>query len=89
MGLPRPYNPTMSWFQKLCRNTGLMIHGVTQPIKDDAKAKPTTKVVKHQVEEEERDGVTLRRTTIEEIEMKPRGRNEERGASNEDSEDKP
>lgn len=83
-----PYNDTMSWFQKLCRNTGLMIHGVTQPIKDDAKAKPTTKVVKHQVEEEERDGVTLRRTTIEEIEMKPQGSNKERGSSDEPSAEK-
>lgn len=61
----------MSWFQKLCRNTGLMIHGITQPGNADAKDKPTTKVVKHEVEEEEHDGVTLRRTTIEEIEMKP------------------
>jgi len=63
----------MSWFQKLCRNTGLMIHGVTKPIKDDAQAnaKPTTQVVKHEVVEEEQDGVTLRRTTIEEIEYKP------------------
>ena len=72
MGVPNAYNPTMSWFQKLCRNTGLMIHGVTKPIKDDAKSKPTTQVVKHEVVEEQLEGnVTLRRTTIEEIEMKP------------------
>jgi len=81
----------MSWFQKLCRNTGLMIHGVAKPIKDDAQAKqkPTTKVVKHEVEEEQRDGVTLRRTTIEEIEYKPQAGNEEPGARNEASEVKP
>ncbi len=75
----------MSWFQKLCRNTGLMIHGITQPAKDEAKKKPTTQVVRHEVEEEERDGVTLRRTTIEEIEMKPKAGSEERRSSSEDS----
>lgn len=75
----------MSWFQKLCRNTGLMIHGVTKPIKDDAKQKPTKQVVKHEVVEEERDGVTLRRTTIEEIEMKPNKKAEGRSEESEDS----
>ncbi|MFI4861041.1 MAG: hypothetical protein ACIAXF_10210 [Phycisphaerales bacterium JB063] len=62
----------MSWFQKICRNTGLMIHGITQPIKDDAQGNKTKKVVKHEVEEQELEGnVTLRRTTIEELEYKP------------------
>ena len=61
----------MPWFQKLCRNAGLAIHNVTKPVKDDAKKK-TTQVTKHEVEEEKIDeNITLRRTTIEEIEMKP------------------
>lgn len=62
----------MAWFQKLCRNVGLTIHNVRQPIKDDAADRATTQVTKHEVEEEKLDpNITLRRTTIEEIEMKP------------------
>ena len=56
----------MGWFQNLCRNTGLMIHHVIAPLK---KSKKT--VVKKTVEEEKVDEVTiLRRTTIEEIEVR-------------------
>ncbi|XAL99752.1 hypothetical protein OT109_19500 [Phycisphaeraceae bacterium D3-23] len=78
----------MSWFQKFCRNTGLMIHGITQPVKDDAKGKPTKKVVKHEVEEEQLEGnVTLRRTTIEELEYKPGAKKpEDRSQETEDPE---
>lgn len=62
----------MGWFQKLCRNAGLMVHGIKQPIKDDAKARGTTHVTKREVEEKKIDEhITLRRTVIEEIEMKP------------------
>ena len=62
----------MPWFQKLCRNLGLTVHNVKQPIKEDAAERTTTKVVKKEVEEEKvDDNITLRRTTIEEIEMKP------------------
>ena len=57
----------MGWFQKLCRNTGLMIHNIKSPNKPSSK-----QVVKHEVEEKQVDqNITLRRTTIEEIEMKP------------------
>ena len=62
----------MGWFQQLCRNTGRMIHGITQPIKDDAAQRRTAQVVRHDVEEQALDEhITLRRTTIEEIEIKP------------------
>ena len=62
----------MPWFQKLCRNLGLTVHNVKQPIKDDAAQRGSKQVVKKEVEEEKVDeNITLRRTTIEEIEMKP------------------
>lgn len=63
---------TMPWFQNLCRNLGLTVHNVAKPIKDDAAERGTTQVVKKEVEEEQIDeNITLRRTTIEEVEMKP------------------
>lgn len=62
----------MPWFQNLCRNVGLTIHNVKQPIKDDAAERSTAQVTKHEVEEEKVDeNITLRRTIVEEIEMKP------------------
>jgi len=55
----------MSWFARLCRNTGLMIHHVKKP----ATGKQTL-VVRHETEEQQVDEtVTLRRTTIEEVEV--------------------
>lgn len=61
----------MSWFQKFCRNAGLMVHGIKQPIKQDRAQRGTKEVVRHEVEEEQLDEhVTLRRTTIEEIETR-------------------
>ncbi len=56
----------MNWFQKLCRNTGLMIHYAIKPLR-----KPQKTVTKKTVEEERVDDTTIiRRTTIEEIEIK-------------------
>ncbi len=56
----------MNWFQKLCRNTGLMIHNAIQPLR-----KPKKTVTRKTVEEERVNETTiLRRTTIEEIEVK-------------------
>ena len=56
----------MTWFQQLCRNTGLMIHNVVAPMK-----KANKKEIKRTVEEKKvNDNVTLRRTTIDEIEIK-------------------
>ena len=55
----------MGWFTQLCRNTGLMIHHATKP------AKGQKKVVRHETQEQKvNETVTLRRTTIEEIEVK-------------------
>ena len=54
----------MPWFQKLCRQTGLALHGVMRPAN---KAEVRRTVEEKQVNEH----ITLRRTTIEEIELKP------------------
>ncbi|MBX2851830.1 MAG: hypothetical protein KTR15_08810 [Phycisphaeraceae bacterium] len=62
----------MPWFQNLCRNLGLTVHNVKQPIKDDAAERGSKQIVKKETREEKIDeNITLRRTTIEEIEMKP------------------
>ena len=61
----------MPWFQNLCRNLGLTVHNMTKPIKDH-KRSATTEVTKREIEEQKIDeNITLRRTTIEEIELKP------------------
>jgi hypothetical protein len=52
----------MAWFQRICRDVGLMLHNVAKP--DHSR-----KVVKKDVQQEKRGNVTLRRTTIEEIEI--------------------
>lgn len=56
----------MGWFAKTCRNVGLMIHNIRKP---DGREK---KIVRKDVEEQHRGDVTLRRTTIDEIELKRR-----------------
>ena len=55
--------PRQNWFTRLCRNAGLAVHGVTRP----GSQKQTTR---HDTVEQKRGKVTLRRTTIEEIEVK-------------------
>jgi len=61
----------MGWFQKLCRNTGLLLHDVQH-------AGSQRRVTGKRVEERKvSDKVTVRRTTIEEIEVKP-GKDEQR-----------
>ncbi len=63
----------MSLFRQLCRNTGLMIHGIMQPIREE-KAKSRKQELKRTVEEEKvSPTTTLRRTTIEEIEVRHPG----------------
>jgi len=62
----------MPWFQKLCRNAGLMIHNITSPSKEADKAKTHKHEVSREVTEKKVDDhITLRKTTIEEVEMKP------------------
>ena len=56
----------MGWFTKCCRNTGLMIHHIIKPVPPGKK-----ETINHQVEQKKvGESVTLRRTTIEEIEVK-------------------
>lgn len=57
----------MGIFTSLCRNVGLMIHHVAHP-----NDKPQQRELKRTVEQEKRGNVTLRRTTIEEIEFSRR-----------------
>jgi len=52
----------MAWFTKICRDMGLMIHNIGKPDHEKRQVKRT-------VEEKQRGNVTLRRTTIEEIEV--------------------
>lgn len=56
----------MPWFQRFCRNAGLMVHHIIHP----------SSGARHEIHRtmEERTvnpTVTLRRTTIEEIEIRP------------------
>lgn len=55
----------MSWFADICRNMGLMVHNIKHPQGDTRR-----QVVKKDVQEEKRGHMTLRRTTIEEIEIR-------------------
>lgn len=54
----------MPWFQKLCRDSGLMIHHILKP---DHRKREVSRTVE---EKKISDKVTVRRTTIEEIEIK-------------------
>lgn len=54
----------MSWLGRLCRDVGLMVHNIRHP------GDKHRRVVKKETEEEKRGNITLRRTTIEEIEFK-------------------
>ena len=58
----------MTWFTRLCRNAGLTIHHIVKPIKSDSQKRE----VNRKVEEKKVNGkLTLRRTTIDEIEVRP------------------
>lgn len=58
----------MNLFYKLMRNTGLLVHGIMQPIREDAQKR---KVISQRVEEEKiSEEVTLRRTIVEEVEIR-------------------
>jgi hypothetical protein len=55
----------MGWFTKGCRNAGLMIHHLVNPPPQEHK-----QTISHKVEEEKvNETITLRRTTIEEVEV--------------------
>lgn len=55
----------MDWFGRLCRNTGLMIHQVIKPV-----GSPKREVSRDVQEKKMSETTTLRRTVIEEIEVK-------------------
>ena len=58
----------MGWFTQLCRNTGLMIHHAAKPVAGNKT------LVSHETQEHKiSETTTLRRTTIEEIEVKSDG----------------
>jgi len=54
--------------KSLMRNLGEFFGHIVRGVKSD----PNRQQVRKTIEEEDRDGVTLRRTTIEEIEIHPR-----------------
>lgn len=57
----------MNWFTRFCRQSGLMIHQIVQP---DRKNERVIASRKHVEEKQDSPAVILRRTTIEEIEVK-------------------
>ena len=57
----------LAWFNKLCRNAGLMIHHIRKPVGMGSRKQ----VVNRTIEEKTLSKTTtLRRTTIDEIEVK-------------------
>ncbi len=57
----------MSWFTRFCRHAGLTIHHIVKPVRSDTRRHE----VRRDVEESHPEpGVTLRRTTIEEVEIR-------------------
>ena len=67
----------MGWFTKFCRNAGLMVHNVKQQTKQP-QSQTKKKEVSRQTEEKKLDEkTTLRRTTIDEVEIK-RGEDKEK-----------
>lgn len=59
----------MSWFHKFCRDVGLMVHNIRRPDHE-------RRIARQQTEEEQRGNITLRRTTIEEIELDTKDSNQ-------------
>jgi hypothetical protein len=56
----------MAWFTKMCRDVGLMIHNIRKPDHEPRRVRRT-------VDQQRQGNVTLRRTTIEEIEVNATG----------------
>jgi len=55
----------MNWFHRLCRQTGLMIHDLREP-----STKQRIEVSRKVEENSPQPGVTVRRTIIEEVEIR-------------------
>ena len=68
----------MNWFEQLCRNVGLMVHNAQHPETPKGLPNPPqssdlthTQLVNKTVQERKLDeNITLRRTTIDEVEIK-------------------
>ena len=60
----------MGWFTDICRNVGLMVHNIKHPPASDS-AGPQRKTIRKDVHEERKGNMILRRTTIEEVEIRP------------------
>ena len=64
----------MPWFQSLCRSTGRMIHEIVKPVRGGGggkgKATERREVSRNIEEKRVSPTVTLRRTTIEEVEVR-------------------
>lgn len=56
-----------SWLEKLGRNAGLMIHNITSSAKGNVRKKEINRTVEEKQVDEK---MTLRRTTIDEVEIK-------------------
>ena len=56
----------MGLLRKICRNSGLLVHGILQPLREERQKQELRRTVE---EEQPSPRVTLRRTTIEEIEI--------------------
>ena len=67
--LERRLDLAMSWFPTLCRNLGRTIHDLKKPGVNDPEVVRTRRVAAEQ--QELSPTTTLRRTTIEEIEIRP------------------
>jgi hypothetical protein len=57
----------MAWFPKLCRQAGLLIHHVVKPVDHTGKRQEISRTTQ---EKKVSPTMTLRRTTIDEIELK-------------------
>ena len=70
VGFPR--ETTMGWFTKLCRQTGLIVHDIIKPVDEHTQRREVSRKTE---ERKVDDSVTLRRTTIDEVEIKQKRRN--------------
>ncbi len=60
----------MGWFLRFCRQSGLIIHQVLKPVNAPRNRGRSREVRKDTEQEKVSPDVTLRRTTIEEIEVR-------------------
>lgn len=59
-----------SWFHTMCRQVGLMVHHVRHPEGDDQTTLEKRELGRQVEEKQVDEQVTIRRTTIEEMEVR-------------------